>query len=415
MDHSHRRRLLPPLAALAAVGLLVGVGVVIDRVRPAGSAGTPPVLRLLPTAGAAAELAAGGATGAARPGADAPADRVRGFDGRWAGGWGGGWDGALRLAGPLPTGPGSARVYRLGRPAGPPARMVALGRALGLRGEPTTIAGGWRLAGPTGALRVADVAGAPFEFGAVESCLTAPVCAAGCGRPPARPGVGMACAAAKTVTSDCAGTGCGPAVPDRGRTRAAAAPVLTALGLGSARVTTEPGQVSAAPSVDGRPTAGFATVIDVDAAGRVRSASGWLGTVRPGARYPVLTAGATYAALRHRPTGMAHPDLCRQRPDHRPGCAEPPPIVVTGARLGLLLTGTETGQLLVPAWLFTTAGTGEPLVGLAVVSRYLSVPSSPPSLVASPGAPLPPVPAPGPDAPTAASPGGPAADGGSAG
>jgi hypothetical protein len=158
--------------------------------------------------------------------------------------------------------------------------------------------------------------------------------------------------------------------PDEAAVRAAAAPVLAALGLGNAeiRVETFPSIaiVTAAPVVAGLPTAGFDVRLQYNAKIELTGGSGWLAAPAAGAEYPLVSAQRALDAL---PKPGVVPQVCTDRMP--PSCAAPP-RVVTGARLGLALRhDQQAGPLLVPAWLYTLKGSDLPLVVVAVDPKYL--------------------------------------------
>jgi hypothetical protein len=181
--------------------------------------------------------------------------------------------------------------------------------------------------------------------------------------------------------------------------RAAAEPLRTALALGRPAVTTSPygGTASWTPRVGDLPTTGLTTEIQVDRAGEVQSAHGWLAAATRGERYPLVTARAAFDALPVPPQMLM---LCPVGPDGK-GCVTPPPAEVTGAHLGLSLQElADGGRLLVPSWLFDVKGSTEPLAAVAVEPRWLvsGTPSAsaPPPGTVQPGLPesAPPAPAP---------------------
>lgn len=67
-------------------------------------------------------------------------------------------------------------------------------------------------------------------------------------------------------------------------------------------------------------------------------------------------------------------EMCMRRPDGKPGCADLPPTVITGATLGLTMAQDAGRPTLVPAWLFTVRGQDEPLAQVAVQPSYLAPP-----------------------------------------
>jgi hypothetical protein len=172
--------------------------------------------------------------------------------------------------------------------------------------------------------------------------------------------------------------------PSESEARAAAAPVLAALGLSDARVTvwtSDPvATVQASPVVDGMDTVGWVTSLQIDADGAVTWADGYINSVTRGDSYPVVSAADAFAQLKDQPRPMM--ELCAVRKDGEPGCADLPPTTVTGAMLGLMLDYDGTRPLLVPAWLFEVKGQPEPIAQIAISPSYLApvpVPSGPPA------------------------------------
>jgi hypothetical protein len=70
-------------------------------------------------------------------------------------------------------------------------------------------------------------------------------------------------------------------------------------------------------------------------------------------------------------------EMCMRRPDRKPGCADIPSTVITGATLGLTMAQDAGRPTLVPAWLFTVKGQDEPLAQIAVEASYLAPPPTP--------------------------------------
>ncbi|MFE3069781.1 hypothetical protein [Streptomyces sp. NPDC059247] len=204
---------------------------------------------------------------------------------------GGGPGGTVYTArGPLPQGPPSAAVHR---PEGlvTSAEVTRLASALGLAGSPVLAGDVWTIrpekdgSGPR--LDVARKAPGNwsyswFDGGPIgDACLKGPAC------PP--PGEG------KPST--------GGAPPSEAAARAAAAPVLKALGQGGAKITANrvvDGSlrlVSADPVVDGLPTTGWSTGLHIGRDGRPVSGSGMLKKPVGDGGHPVIVAEEALAAL----------------------------------------------------------------------------------------------------------------------
>lgn len=179
--------------------------------------------------------------------------------------------------------------------------------------------------------------------------------------------------------------------------KAAAAPVLKAAGqdgaaldagqlMGSARV------VNADPVVDGLPTYGWATGIQVGADGEVVGGGGQLKGLEKGDDYPVIGAAealkqlnaaqpsdgrkniggcATVAPLSDdtKPSGPA----CGARTGAEPATTT---VTVDKAVFGLAARYVDGRQLLVPSWIFTVrpaaGGTGNTVTQVAVDPAYLT-------------------------------------------
>jgi hypothetical protein len=130
--------------------------------------------------------------------------------------------------------------------------------------------------------------------------------------------------------------------------------------------------VQASPVVDGLPTVGLVTYLQIDAAGDVVWADGRLPGVDRGDDYPVISAGDAFDLLLEQPRMMM--DICMARPDGKPGCAEIPPAEVTGGSLGLLLDYDGQRPVLVPAWLFDVKDQPEPVAQVAIDPTFLAPP-----------------------------------------
>jgi hypothetical protein len=179
--------------------------------------------------------------------------------------------------------------------------------------------------------------------------------------------------------------------PDEARVRDAAMKILNAIGLGNAevRVQTFPSiaLVTAAPVVDGLPTAGIEVRLQYNAKYELTGGSGWLATPTLGAEYPLVTAQQALDAL---PKPEIARGVCT---DRMPATCVIPQRVITGARLGLALRHNRTSPLLVPAWLYTVQGDDlPPLVVVAVDPKYLAPEKGGPGPGVNSPAPAPPIP-----------------------
>jgi hypothetical protein len=331
-----------PLAAGAAVlTLLAGSAYLLRDTASAPGSSTPPLLRI------------GAGTGAAERTVDS---------------------GRFVVSGKLPAGPASARVHRFGSSDPDVSRLAD---ALGLD-EAAVRTGEGLPAGSGTVLRVGAAPGGPWQFARADAyvCQDALV-----GENP-EGSVSSTCAAPPETAR--------PAVadpPTEAAARDAARPVLAAAGLdiGDARVepavdpasrgTTAVGFAADArtvrvdPVVDGQPTSGLATTVTVDADG-VLTASGWLGDAQPSDTYPVVSAKEAVARLAAMPVPLiACAESAKPVP---PGPVCGGPVEITGASFGLSVQWESGRAVLVPSWLFDTAGGLEPLAVVAVDSAYLA-------------------------------------------
>ncbi|MFB8211395.1 hypothetical protein [Streptomyces sp. NPDC056010] len=275
-----------------------------------------------------------------------------------------------RASGKLPDGPEKAAVQRAGGTV-TAAEVTRLAKALGLSGTPQSEATSWKVgsdgdgSGPV--LRVNKQAPGSWTFtrygsGGTDNCKKGAVCAVAPG-------------------------GSGQPVDEK-TAKAAAAPVLKAAGqddaaldaqqlMGSARV------VNADPVVDGLPTYGWATGIQVGPDGQVTGGSGKLKALEKGDAYPVIGAAEALKRL-----NAAQPPA-----GEIGGCASPAPLsdgVSCGAKTGAerpattvtvekavfgLTVHTAGGeQLLVPSWIFSVkpaGGRGDTVTQVAVDPEYL--------------------------------------------
>ncbi|MFG2596748.1 hypothetical protein [Streptomyces sp. NPDC048462] len=287
-----------------------------------------------------------------------------------------------RAAGALPDGPAKAAVQRTSGTVSS-AEVARLAKALGLDGTPRAEGTSWKV-GPDGdgsgpVLRVGKQAPGTWTF--------------------ARYGSGGTdnCGHEKTCSSKgVAPGGSGSPVSEKAA-MTAAAPVLKAVGhdsaaldarqlMGSTRV------VNADPVVDGLPTYGWATGVQVGTDGQVIGGGGQLKGLEKGAEYPVVGAADALKQL-----NAAQPSDGRKNiggcatvaplgGDRKPSgesCgartgAEPPTTTVTvdNAVFGLAAQYVDGKQLLVPSWIFTVrpaaGGAGNTVTQVAVDPAYLT-------------------------------------------
>ena len=359
-------------AVVAAVIVTVSLLVVGGGEHRRGSSG-PALLHLATDAGAARAAAAPADNGDATPGGS-----------------------AYVLHGTLPAGrPADQPVWRVAAADRDATRRIA--SALRFDGSPTRIDGGWVLRTPHGnRLLVRD--DGSWSFG-MDCFAHQPIsdesvdvlCASAAGGAVSG-GAGTVVAPPADVTASPAPSSDGPPDPvdppqpfptftngpSAAGARADADPILAALGLAGATVTVNEGTptstVQASYDVHGTTTVGFVTTLSFDGDDRLVSADGWLPEVVQGDTYPVVTAQRGFELLQQQPRPMM--EMCLRRPDGRPGCADIPPTVVTGATLGLSMAQDDGRPTLVPAWLFTVKGQDDPLVQIAVEPSYLAPPAT---------------------------------------
>jgi hypothetical protein len=281
-----------------------------------------------------------------------------------------------------PTGPSSSQDVKL------------LATALGLDGDPQRIADGWQVGTPAAMVRVYDDPGWPWSYttSKTPAWWSDTTCIRGgdfgpyftCNNTPPTPPPSPTGLPSPQPTISAPGPDQAPSI---------AQPLLTALGvtgpvsadnIGSDGTTT----LDVARSVQGMPTNGFRLSILVDSTGVV-AAAGWLGSPKPGAAYPLISAtqafdlsngwmgGACAAAA------MAASSAPPSSASPTSFCQAPHPANVTGALLGLDLEWQNEQPILVPAWFFTVEGTDGPVLGTVAIDRtYLAGPpsySSPPT------------------------------------
>ena len=323
MTSSTVRRGAPLAAGVAVLVVLAGSAFLLDGddTGPGSTGSEPPPLRI-----GAASIAADGAAA----------------------------KGQVTVTGDLPDGPGSARVHRFS-PIDPDV-VSTLAGSLGV--DPSAVRTGaqqWQFvrAGASGCLDQ-PLGGPPDE--PVSSCVVPPE--------KRRPAAAAPPSAADTI--------------------ATARPVLAAVGLDvdDAVVSTaenfglelETRRVWIDPAVGDAPTTGFGTTVTVDDRG-VLSASGWLGDVQPGDRYPVLSAQVAVDQLAAMPMPLL---ACAESTTPvPPGPICGGPLEVTGAAFGFSLQWEGERPLLVPSWLFDLKGGVQPLAVVAVDPSYLLDPPAP--------------------------------------
>ncbi|MFD9504974.1 hypothetical protein [Streptomyces sp. NPDC060035] len=291
-----------------------------------------------------------------------------------------------RASGELPDGPDTAAVHRA-KGTVTAAEVARLAKALGVQGTPRTEGTVWKVgsdgdgSGPI--LRVIKQAPGTWTFARYGS-----------GGPDACESV--------TVCSKDAAPGTGSPVSEKAA-KAAAVPVLKAVGqddaaldarqlMGSVRV------VNADPVVDGLPTYGWSTGIQVGAGGEIVGGSGQVKGLEKGDTYPVISADEALKQLNAESRRTAKPsvgDCATPVPlevdpsSPKTGCASrsgapvTTTVTVEKAVLGLAAQYVDGEQTLVPSWLFSVrpdgGGPGSTVTRVAVDPDYLAKESTQPA------------------------------------
>ncbi|MEV6160395.1 hypothetical protein AB0L71_00420 [Streptomyces sp. NPDC052052] len=364
-----RRRSPLAVASMAAAVLLIGGGgaywaaTAADGESASSGGRTPPPLALDEGAGETAP--SGGPSQGIAPGEPDPyGDRV-----------------VYRASGILPDGPDRAAVQRAAGTV-TAAEVARLAKALGVQGVPRTAGTSWQVgsdgdgSGPV--LRVARQAPGTWTFarygsGGTDNCESVTACS----------GKHVAPGGSGTPVSEKAA-------------KAAAAPVLKAVGqddaaldarqlMGSVRV------VNADPVVDGLPTYGWATGVQIGPDGDVVGGSGQLKGLAKGDVYPVIGAAEALKQLNAaQPPGGGNIGGCADPVPAGDGsvsplyrCAEQTgveprttTVTVDRAVFGLGARYVDGKQMLVPSWIFTVRpgadGSGDTLTQVAVDPAYLT-------------------------------------------
>jgi hypothetical protein len=376
MTSTSTARTAATVGALASVLMLAACG---SQVAGSGASGSLPLLRIGTSSyGAADAVARVSGSGAAGTSED-----------------------PYPLTGTLPSGPSSATVYRFAAGATSKDDVAALAAALGVTGTPVRHQHGWAVTATTGEVRVHDGGTAwSYSRGTTECPSYAvdidntdgTISSSGCATvmPPGDATVSGTATSNQTSTRPAT-----VAAPGDAAALAAAMPVLTAAGLEPAQARVLDGTdgypvrtVVLDPTVDGLPTSGVRTTVDVDRAG-VLGAMGVLATPKAGDTYPIVTAAAALDLLR----AMPRPEIAIACVQGKvcPGVGPQP---VTGAVLGRSMAYDAGAPVLVPAWLFTVTGSDDTVAVVAVEQKYLADPTQGPNPVGS-----------GPDATSAPDPG----------
>ncbi|MFF7727863.1 hypothetical protein [Streptomyces sp. NPDC008001] len=320
-----------------------------------------------------------------------------------------------RAEGKLPGGPRTAAV-RL--PEGEVSReqVASLATALHVSGTPRLDGDTWQVGGPPGAgepvLQVARKGPGDWSFARYgtpgKGCVHPP--GSGPRTDPAAdlsPGKPESCPQQEQKPSED-----GQPVPEE-KAKSAAAPVLKALGQDDSKIDASAlfgavRMVNADPVLDGLPSFGWRTTLEVGSDAQLVRGSGRLQLPPKGATYPLVTADEALKELNKgggtgRPPagGCASPVPQEDggRPDDPRGFAPPcppkapprEPATVTGAALGLSAQSVAGRQALVPSWLFqvrlpgTDKGASVTVAQPAVDPEFLVKPSPGPERSESPG------------------------------
>jgi hypothetical protein len=361
-------------------------------------------------------------------------------------------DGTYQLTGTLPKGPKTAAVYRADQQVSQ-AQVQRLAGLLGLHGPVTSDAASWRVraAGSGPSLLVSRAAPGEWQYtrsgaGQMDSqpgrspagSVSSPVQPSAPAAPPQPVGPGDS--GSSTGNAGPADSGTPPVSAEKAG--AVAAPLLDGLGLSGARTDTAETvgaqrMVTADPVVDGLPTTGWATTLEVGPDGTLSTAGGRLASLTKGDTYPVVSAQTAFKQLSAPTVGLGSDNglpacMVPLRPEQpaapaTPGQGTKPaqgnklartlpcvpgsghPVQVRGAAFGLAFRYVSGAPALVPSWLFATAPAGvartmvtaETAVDPAYIEGGSSASSAPPPGSVDPGGPMQPGPAP------SAQPGGP--------
>ena len=280
------------LAIVTAGVLLAGCA---SKNAATGTGGTPPKL-LIGTGtseGDAAPMMA--AAGAPAGGAAIAPMPVRG-------GYAG--FGGYVLSGTLPTEPTHAPIWTWQSGKASESDVTKLASALGLSGTPQRHAYGWDLKTSAGELRVRDGDGEQWSYDRADAnpCPTYQTDIDN----PSDVSVGFGCAVSVSPVTPGSPAPTPVQGPDETATKAAAVSLLSTLGVKGAEqfnASSPTSTLTVAPQIDGMPTQGIETNVDVDATG-IRAATGRLVDPKAGDDYPLQTATAAFKSLADRPMPM---------------------------------------------------------------------------------------------------------------
>ncbi|MEU6951449.1 hypothetical protein [Streptomyces sp. NPDC045714] len=288
-----------------------------------------------------------------------------------------------RAAGDLPDGPDEAAVHHAkGTVAS--ADVARLAKALGIPGSPRTEGTSWVVGdddGPGALLKVAKQAPGTWTFARTtpaKPCEPGTMCANGASEPGGDP-----------VSEKAA--------------KAAAVPVLKAAGqddaaLNAGQLMGDVRVVNADPKIDGLPTYGWSTGVQVGPDGKVTGGSGHLKALEKGDTYPAVGADEALKQLNaaSRGEGDAGRDVggCATPVPHQgePKPSDPQCVPSNGKRapveqtvedavFGLALNHVDGRQTLVPSWLFTvrqaSGGPENTVTQVAVDPEFIEKPETP--------------------------------------
>ncbi|WP_274029663.1 hypothetical protein [Streptomyces sp. MMBL 11-1] len=288
-----------------------------------------------------------------------------------------------RAAGELPDGPDRAAVHHA-RGTVASADVARLAKALGIPGSPRTEGTSWVVGdddGPGALLKVGKQAPGTWTFARTtppQPCEPGTMCANGSSEP-----------------------GGGP-VSEKAA-KAAAIPVLKAAGqddaaLNAGQLMGDVRVVNADPRVDGLPTYGWSTGVQVGPDGEVTGGSGHLKALEKGDTYPTVGADEALKQLNaaSRGKGDADRDIggCATPVPHQgePKPSDPQCVPSNGKRapveqtvqdavFGLALNYVDGRQTLVPSWLFTVrqapGGPESTVTQVAVDPKFIEKPDTP--------------------------------------
>ncbi|MFI7086090.1 hypothetical protein ACIBUR_21130 [Streptomyces anulatus] len=288
-----------------------------------------------------------------------------------------------RASGELPDGPDEAAVHHA-RGTVPSADVARLAKALGIPGTPRTEGTSWVVGdddGPGALLKVTKQAPGTWTFARTtppKPCESGTMCANGASEPGGDP-----------VSEKAA--------------KAAAVPVLKAAGqddaaLNAGQLMGDVRVVNADPKIDGLPTYGWSTGVQVGPDGEVTGGSGHLKALEKGDTYPAVGADEALKQLNAASRGKGDADRdvggCATPVPHQgePKPSDPQCVPSNGKRapveqtvedavFGLALNYVDGRQTLVPSWLFTVrqapGGPENTVTQVAVDPEFIEKPDAP--------------------------------------